>query len=156
MRKNNKAVEQASVVVCDIDGTIAKVGERRAAMLLQERPDWNAFYKDAFDDEPIENVCGLVRHMAKSHRIVFCTSRRASVRRKTQHWLREHLDVASFPHGYDLLMRGNGDERPDTQVKPDLLRRRRMAPDSVLCIFEDSRDMVRAWTEEGYTCIKVA
>lgn len=152
MQDNNK---NPRVVVCDIDGTISRVAPARAAMLEQESPDWDAFYEDPFDDEPIGRTCDLVRHLAAHYHVVFCTSRRDSVRGKTLAWLRRHLDAEAFPNGFSLQMRRGCDPRPDTAVKPELLAAV-AAPRDVLCILEDSADMVRAWSALGYTCVKVA
>lgn len=149
-----------SIVVCDIDGTVAAVGPARAAMLREENPDWDAFYEDPFDDEPIEKVCRLVRHLSMHYHIVFCTSRRDSVREKTVAWLKSNLDADSFPHGFTLLMRRGRDPRPDTTVKPELLLSELtlhgLDPTAVLCVLEDSEDMAKSWTDRDFTCVKVA
>ena len=42
-------------VIIDIDGTISKVGER-IKYLQSEPKDWDSFYNDCFEDEPIANV----------------------------------------------------------------------------------------------------
>ena len=151
---------ETPIVVCDIDGTISLVGPARAAMLQSENPDWDAFYEDPFDDEPVEKVCRLVGHLSRQHRIVFCTSRRDSVREKTAGWLSRHLGTDAFPNGFDLLMRRGKDPRPDTVVKPELLQERLredgLGKDSVTCILEDSASMVRMWDNLGYNCLLVA
>jgi hypothetical protein len=40
------------IVIVDIDGTISKVGDR-IKYLKQDPKDWESFYKDCFEDEPI-------------------------------------------------------------------------------------------------------
>jgi len=150
--KDNK---NPRVVICDIDGTISRVAPARAAMLEQENPDWDAFYEDPFDDEPIEKTCGLIRHLSAHYHIVFCTSRRDSVREKTVNWLERHLDIKAFPRGAKVLMRRGGDPRPDTVVKPELVDGI-IDPSEVLCVFEDSDTMAKAWSDLGYTCVKVS
>ena len=47
------------IVVVDIDGTISQVGER-LKYLKQEPKDWDSFYNDCFEDEPIEEMIDLV------------------------------------------------------------------------------------------------
>lgn len=149
--------ERATAVVCDIDGTVSLVNPERAALLRDGDTDWDAFYRASFDDEPVKNVCDLVRHLSRHHRIVFCTSRRDSVREKTDAWLREHLGTGNFPHGCELLMRRDDDPRPDTVVKPELLGAYLAGHgDDVLCVIEDSASMARTWTSLGYTCLQVA
>lgn len=47
---NNKGI-----VICDIDGTISRVGDR--LKYLQQNPkDWDSFYNDCFNDEPIREM----------------------------------------------------------------------------------------------------
>lgn len=144
------------VVVCDIDGTISLVHPERAALLHDENTDWEAFYKASFDDKPVVKVCSLVRHLSAHYRIVFCTSRRDSVREKTLSWLRSNLDVESFACGYELLMRHGNDPRPDTEVKPELIEGSLLDGSEVLCVLEDSAAMARTWTRLGFTCLQVA
>ena len=73
------------IIICDIDGTLAKVGQRQ--LILEHEPvDWEAFYADDFNDEPISEMCWLVgRLMESGYNVVFCTSRRECVREKTEH-----------------------------------------------------------------------
>lgn len=83
-------------MVVDIDGTLAKVDPRRR--LLEATPvDWDAFYRDSFDDEPIPEICRMVCELAKSYEVVSCTSRRETVRRATQLWLRR---IPPCPRAY--------------------------------------------------------
>jgi len=156
MKMKTKRPLDRKVVVCDIDGTVAHIPERRLRMLREENPDWEAFYKDSFEDAPREDICGFVRHLSRHYRIVFCTSRRDSVRSKTVAWLRRHLDVDAFPNGYALAMRRSDDLREDTAVKPEALETELLSGDSVAFILEDSDAMVSAWTDLGFTCVKVA
>lgn len=157
MHKNTIPQNTEPIVVCDIDGTIARMHPQREALYNGNETDWKAFYQASFDDAPIDRNCSLVRHFSLHHRVVFCTSRSDTVYGKTLAWLHRNLQVESFPHGYDLLMRCSLDPRPDTVVKPELLeawKNRHGA--SVLCVLEDSPEMQDAWDENGYTCIKVA
>ena len=152
--------ENAEIVVCDIDGTISLVSPTRADILNDKDPDWDRFYEDAFEDQPVDKVCRLVRHLSQHYHVVFCTSRRDSVREKTERWLRSHLAVDRFPKGWNLLMRRGLDPRPDTIVKPELLDAFLKDNDDdaqqVLCVLEDSAAMVKRWNELGYTSVQVA
>ena len=140
-----------NIVVVDIDGTIAKVGDR-LKYLQQEKKDWDAFYEHCDEDEPIKDMLALVYELYRSYfYIVFCTGRRESVRAKTQAWLGKHLGIK-----YILLMRPDGDFRHDTMVKPELLSQRNITPDRVLCVLEDRDSMVAKWRELGYRCLQVA
>lgn len=146
------------IVIVDIDGTISKVGER-LKYILQEPKDWDKFYEDSFNDEPIIEMLGLVRCLAESYQIVFCTGRRASCRAKTLKWLETHGPTVSTYNPFrfpQILMRANNDFRHDTEVKPELLEMVGYTPDRVAFILEDRSSMVKKWRELGYTCLQVA
>lgn len=141
-----------NIVVVDIDGTIAKVGDR-LKYLQQEKKDWDSFYEHCDEDEPIRDVISIIEDLYYEGRnIVFCTGRRKGVAEKTRDWLRKHTKVNIF----GLLMRPDGDFRHDTMVKPELLAGHGFTPDEVLCIFEDRDSMVSRWRDLGYRCLQVA
>ena len=137
-------------IVVDIDGTIAKIGDR-LKYLQQEKKDWDSFYEHCDEDEPIEDIIRLVQKLYFSGcKIVFCTGRRESVRGKTVEWIKKHLNFN--PLGYRLLMRKDNDWRHDTIVKPLILD---LPANEVLLVLEDRDSMVKKWRELGYTCLQV-
>ena len=141
-----------NIIVVDIDGTIAKVGNR-LKYLQQEKKDWDAFYEHCDEDEPIDEMCQLVADLFVLGRdIVFCTGRRESVRVKTKNWLTQNV-MSTFDS--ELLMRKDGDWRHDTEVKPELLQKAGITPDDVYFILEDRDSMVAKWRELGYRCLQV-
>lgn len=145
-----------NIVICDIDGTISRVGER-LQYLQQTPPDWDKFYDDCFDDEPIEEMCMLVRTLHKAgYTIVFCTGRRDSVREKTEAWIKKYVsEDFVFPR---ILMRPTADHRHDAEVKPELLEMYLSEQDRarIAFILEDRDSMVDKWRELGYRCLQVA
>lgn len=142
-----------NIVVVDIDGTIAKVGDR-LKYLQQEKKDWDAFYEHCDEDEPIKDIIELIELMQiHEYNIVFCTGRRESVRKKTEYWLFKNIWCL---REYKLLMRKDGDWRHDTEVKPELLAKAGITPDDVYFILEDRDSMVAKWRELGYRCLQVA
>lgn len=145
--------ERNNIIVVDIDGTIAKVGDR-LKYLQQEKKDWDAFYEHCDEDEPIDEMCQLVADLFVLGRdIVFCTGRRESVREKTKNWLTQNV-MSTFDD--ELLMRKDGDWRHDTEVKPELLQKAGITPDDVYFILEDRDSMVAKWRELGYRCLQAA
>lgn len=145
--------ERNNIIVVDIDGTIAKVGDR-LKYLQQEKKDWDAFYEHCDEDEPIDEMCQLVADLFVLGRdIVFCTGRRESVREKTRNWLTQNV-ISTYDD--ELLMRKDGDWRHDTEVKPELLQKAGITPDKVYFILEDRDSMVAKWRELGYRCLQVA
>ena len=142
-----------NIVVVDIDGTIAKVGDR-LKYLQQEKKDWDAFYEHCDEDEPIKDIIELIELMQiHEYNIVFCTGRRESVRKKTEYWLFKNIWCL---REYKLLMRKDGDWRHDTEVKPELLQKAGITPEDVYFILEDRDSMVAKWRELGYRCLQVA
>lgn len=140
------------IVVVDIDGTIAKIGDRLKYITGQNPKDYNSFYDHVEEDEPITNILDIVLQLARSYRIVFCTGRAERCREQTERWLRHYI---CMPFDYKLLMRKNGDHRHDVEVKPELLKKAGIFPDQVLCILEDRSSMVKKWRELGFTCLQV-
>ena len=141
-----------NIIVVDIDGTIAKVGDR-LKYLQQEKKDWDAFYEHCDEDEPIKDIIELIELMQiHEYNIVFCTGRRESVRKKTEYWLFKNIWCL---REYKLLMRKDGDWRHDTEVKPELLQKAGITPDKVYFILEDRDSMVAKWRELGYRCLQV-
>ena len=142
-----------SIIVVDIDGTIAQVGDR-LKYLQQEKKDWDAFYEHCDEDKPIRDVIEMVELFSmQQYEIVFCTGRRESVRQKTVEWLERNLWLNG---NYSLLMRKDNDWRHDTEVKPELLSKAGISPDVVLFIFEDRTSMCKKWRELGFGCFQVA
>jgi len=140
-------------VIVDIDGTISKVGDR-LKYLEQDPPDWDSFYENCQEDEPIEPIVKLVRMLALNYEIVFCTGRRESVRSKTLSWIFENLGdyLAARP----VLMRKDGDFRHDTIIKPELLEEADIDLDDIEFVLEDRNSMVIEWRDMGLTCLQVA
>jgi hypothetical protein len=144
-----------NIVVVDIDGTISKIGDR-LKYLKQEPKDYDSFYEDSFDDEPIPEMVDLVYNLyLQGYSIVFCTGRRESCREKTLAWFDKHFEpeMAQF---CTLLMRPNKDHRHDTKVKPELLSNAGIELDSIAFILEDRSSMVKIWRELGLICLQVA
>lgn len=142
------------IAIVDIDGTLCVVGERRKYM-EQSEPDWEAFYRDDFNDLPIRTVCDFVRQMSRYYEIFFCTSRRESVRQKTQLWLQHNLLMS--PKDYTLIMRPNSDNRPDVVSKIECFTQETTEYERthVAFVLEDSLTMAHRWRQLGYRCFHV-
>ena len=141
-------------VVVDIDGTISKVGDRLKYLKI-DPPDWDKFYDDCFEDEPIKEIIHLVNKLGSIFHIIFCTGRRESVREKTFGWLRHNCLYIPNSEKY-LLMRPNGDKRHDTEVKPELLENAGIELNEIQMVLEDRNSMVKKWRELGLICLQVA
>ena len=147
-----------NIVIVDIDGTIARVGDRLEC--LQRKPkNWDEFYDRCDEDKPIQEIIGLINAMCVGFfelglkiEIVFCTGRKEAVRDKTIKWIDKHFTVFN----YRLLMRKDGDFRHDTVAKPELLEEAGIKLEDIAYVLEDRDSMVKKWRELGLTCLQVA
>jgi uncharacterized HAD superfamily protein len=143
------------IVVVDIDGTIANI-EHRLHYIKGDYKDWNKFFTECYDDEPIKGMIDLVTNLSKEYRIVFCTGRSAVVAFQTRNWLERF-----FPHNMKcvLLMRRIGDKRKDVEAKTEMLRHYldlNNGHNDVAFILEDRTQMVKEWRRLGHTCLQVS
>ena len=144
-----------NIVVVDIDGTIAKMGDR-LKYLMQDPKDYDSFYLDEFDDEPIAEIIRLVVNLQKSgYQIVFCTGRKECSRAKTVRWCDKHFSL-NVTQNATLLMRADHDHRPDIKTKPELLENAGLTPDNVAFMLEDRAAVTKKYRELGFTVLQVA
>lgn len=140
-------------IICDLDGTLADI-KHREHHAQGARKNWKQFFEGIPDDAVAEVVADIVKHYAKSHKIVFVTGRPEHTRENTVSWLRKH--VPEIKH-YELFMRPDGDFRPDNIVKADIYDRQieplHGAPFFVL---DDRNKVVAMWRQKGLICLQVA
>ena len=72
-------------VILDLDDTLA---DARRRMPLWG--DWDAFYKDAINDPPIEEMCNLARLLTQCYGVTIITAREEKYRDMTERWLAKH------------------------------------------------------------------
>jgi hypothetical protein len=137
------------IVVVDIDGTIARVGDR-LKYLQTTPPDYDKFYASCFDDEPIQEIVDLVDNLQFKYKIVYCTGRREEVREATENWLKNQGLVVD-----KVLMRPNKDHRHDTLVKPEQLSNAGILLQEIAFVLEDRDTMVAKWRGLGLKCLQV-
>ena len=142
-------------IIVDIDGTIADC-RHRLHFIKGENKDWDSFFKACKDDKPIQDVLDIINNLALDYNLLFITGRSDVCKGETKHWLGEKIMV----NGYTLLMRKQGDFRPDDEVKPELLNNfleeSKLNKDVIQMVFEDRNSMVKKWREMGLTVAQVA
>lgn len=143
------------IVIVDIDGTIAKVGDR-LKYLKQNPKDWDSFYNASFEDEPIKEIVDLVNILIPKYYVTFCTGRRNSIRDITVKWLNDNLDISKAVYPMQIFMRHDNDYRHDTIVKPELLKKAEIPLDQIAFVLEDRDSMVKEWRRLGLKCLQVA
>jgi predicted kinase len=128
------------VVLCDIDGTLAEMGDRSPY-------EWSR----VGEDRPRKAVVSLVRALVSSgKRVIAFSGRDAICRNETQQWLDEHV----VP-GLDLYMRTTGDNRRDSVVKHEMFHEHIAGHFNVEFVIDDRDQVTRTWRTLGLDCFQV-
>ena len=135
-------VAASQVVLCDIDGTIAL---RRG----RSPYDQSKVLEDAFD--PRMNF--LLSSLSEKFKIIFLSGRQDTkqCREDTEKWLKDNLRLSEVT----LIMRSEGDLRPDDVVKKELYQKYIKDKYNVVCVFDDRDKVVRMWRNLGLLCCQV-
>lgn len=141
--------------VFDIDGTIADCRHRIHHIKGIDKPDWHAFDRDGHKDAPIWEVIEVLGALRRAgYYIVLATGRSERGRDYTEQWLSDQ----GIEYDY-LLMRPDGDHRPDTIVKKEVfdafLQEEEIKPSDIKGIFEDRKRVVDMWRTAGYRVFQV-
>lgn len=146
-------MSEREVVIFDIDGTIADLSHR-LHHIQGDKKDWEKFHANVHDDEPIFPIISIMDALYLSNRydFVFCTGRMEHCREATQKWLNKY----GVDYHFKLMMRPNGDHRPDFEVKKEMLQELREEGCDVAMVFEDRSTVVKMWREAGIPCLQVA
>jgi len=128
------------IIICDIDGTIAKCGDR-----------------DIYDgskvhlDTVIEHVADIIKlYFDEGKRIVFLSGRSDEHKDVTRKWLD---DNGLF--GGELLMRKQGDSRDDAIVKEEIYREHIEGKFNVKLVIDDRLKVCRMWHRLGLPLLRV-
>lgn len=135
-------IAASQVVLCDIDGTIAL---RRG----RSPYDQSKVLEDAFD--PRMNF--LLSSLSEKFQIIFLSGRQDTkqCREDTEKWLKDNLRLSEVT----LIMRSEGDFRPDDVVKKELYQKYIKDRYNVVCVFDDRDKVVRMWRNLGLLCCQV-
>jgi hypothetical protein len=136
--------------VFDIDGTLADI-THRLPFIQKEPKDWDAFFDACSEDKPIQHMIEVARTLYRCDAVVFVSGRAERCRKKTEVWLMEHLWFSNR-----LYMRGNGDHRPDNEVKSELLDQLLADGYEPQLVFDDRKVCVDFWRSRGIPCAQVA
>lgn len=109
----------APAIIVDVDGTLVDVSGIRHHVDPSNdgKRDFHAFHRDSIDCPPVAWVVDLVREYdRKGYPIVIVTGRSRKYERLTAMWLALHQVPST-----EMYMRGRGDQRPDVEVKREIL-----------------------------------
>jgi hypothetical protein len=166
-------MKDKNLIICDLDGTIANI-EHRLHYIKGPNKDWASFTKACVNDEPYKDVIEILWNMYDAGRkhgerptdlqkvsdrfIYFFSGRSEVVRKETEEWLQRWVvspsSLKNDGRPY-LYMRKEGDYRPDTTIKYEMMYELKITPDDVLCILDDRQSVVDMWRKEGFRCLQV-
>lgn len=129
-------------IMCDLDGTLAKIGKRNP---------YDA--STCGQDEINAHVYHMIETYKSDHDIIFMSGRSEEYRPQTEAWLEKRI---LFPHGYKLFMRPIGDNRKDAIVKLELFEKFVNPYYTVNLVLDDRDQVVEMWRAIGLECWQVA
>lgn len=124
-----------SAVLCDLDGTLALIGDR------SPYDNTGLCINDGLN-EPVALLLGAMYRDA--YDIVLMSGREDCVREATEEW----LDNIGIRHRA-LHMRATGDKRKDSIVKRELFDQHVAGKHNVTFVIDDRPQVVRMWREMG-------
>ena len=125
------------VVLCDLDGTIALIGDRSPYDAAKCELD--------LVNEPVRSI---LQNSGKA--IVFVSGREDKFKPQTLAWLAKHN--INFD---GLYMRQSGDSRKDSIVKKEIYDEFILNKYNVAFVLDDRDQVVRVWRDLGLTCLQV-
>lgn len=139
-------------VIIDLDGTLCDV-RHRTHLVRQSPPDWGAFFAACVDDTPNHAVLSLL-HMAADagYAVLLVSGRPEESRGLTEQWLARF----GLARHAALLMRPDGDFRPDAVVKREIYETTIAGHYDVVFAVDDRAVVVQMWRDLGLTCLQVA
>ena len=124
-------------VLCDLDGTIALIGDRS--------PYDAAKCEQDIVNEPVRSIL-----QTSGKKIIFVSGREDKFKPQTLAWLKKHN--ISFDA---LHMRKSGDLRKDSIVKKEIYNEFILDKYNVAFVLDDRDQVVRLWRDLGLTCLQV-
>jgi hypothetical protein len=148
--EEEKEMEKPEIIVVDLDGTLAERDESEAD--CRGPFDWGR----VGEDQPVWPVIKLARLLMRDHPVLFVSGRMEQCRRQSLMWLDANVVAADHPMVLGLLMRPDGDQRPDYEVKSEIYERDIEPYYDVAYVLDDRKQVVDMWRERGLTVLDVA
>lgn len=123
-----------NIYICDIDGTLAIMGDRSPY-------NWSKVSIDT----PNFHVCKIIKSLlATGAKVIFLSGRDEACREETQKWIFQALGTYEF----NLFMRPKNDYRADTIIKKEIYKKEIQDKYFVECVFDDRPSVCRMWRQE--------
>lgn len=127
-------------IVVDMDGTLADVTNVRHYVEGRDR-NFDAFHKASVFCPPIQWVIDDLHRWRTDHQIIVVTARQRKYLNVTSDWLTKYR----VPHS-GMVMRRTGDQRPDYEVKKEILERLLREYD-IRHAYDDNPNTYKLWLE---------
>jgi phosphoglycolate phosphatase-like HAD superfamily hydrolase len=141
-----------SVVVFDVDGTIANNDHRRL-WLDREHKNWKRYNEGMAEDGVYHDIVHLMSQLSYNNKVILCTGREYTYHDVTRDWLRRN-DISEYVHS--MYMRPAGDYRSDAIVKVELLERITADHARPWLWVDDRQQVVDAIRAQGVRVLQVA
>jgi hypothetical protein len=136
-------------IICDLDGTLAKIDHRLHFVRGEGKKDWPAFFNSIPGDEINEWCQDIINRT--DYDIVLCSGRPDSHRKQTEAWLEEYCVVYSH-----LFMRSRDDFRQDDLVKEMIYEFEIKSRYEVYFWIDDRKQVVDKIRSHGITVLQCA
>lgn len=130
-------------IICDIDGTIADMGNRHPF-------DWKSVGNDAPKKPVIDLLKRLSRYQDEFVSIILVSGRSSVCKDETVNWINKN--EVPFKKIY---MRSEGDNRDDAIVKREIYESCIKGKFNVDFVLDDRNKVVDMWRSLGLTCLQV-
>lgn len=127
-------------IVCDIDGTLAHMHDRSPY-------DWSKVGNDMVDIP----IAWLTSILFRSVSVILVSGRDERCRKETEDWLAKNGICYT-----KLIMRKEGDNRPDEVVKEEIFNENIRGNYNVRFVLDDRNKVVDMWRQLGLKCLQVA
>lgn len=145
----SKARVKPTAVIFDVDGTLANV-DPYLHHVRGPKKDYESFHEASINAMPNTEVLEMLNHaVADKHAILVVTSRKERWRGLTSIWLAR---VNARVHA--LFMRADNDNRPDYEVKSDILETVNKYW-TVVHAIDDNPSIIKLWEENGIKTTKI-
>lgn len=143
------------IIICDIDVTIAEIGDRANIINNSDRimtaEEYDEFNRRSAEEPCIENIANIIRNLKDSEtKIYLITAREEKWARITNEWIK----LNDIPCD-GLYMRENEDKSSDADVKMKIVKDH-INVKKVWFVLEDRPDVVQMYRDDlGLTCLQV-
>jgi predicted kinase len=132
--------DKQNAYICDIDGTIAIMGDRSPYD-----------YTKVNLDKPNANIRVILNSISFTGLpIIFVSGREEACREETIKWLKENHITCDY-----LIMRETGDNRKDSIVKEEIYHEFIESRFNIIGVFDDRNSVIDMWRSLGLTTLQV-